>query len=262
VRTHCRKDSSLKGGIFMIRNRLSLRFIAAVLSVAAYGMSAAQAQIRGTGAAGPGMAPATAPAGTAPTEGPTCPFDATIYELRLPPEQISRLDRDALSRAAGSVQDFEKALGAFGSIKPLYRANQSVHLAGDVVAIGTSTPYVTGSVANARGGVTNTVNYSNTGANFNIAGRASGGSRIELDLSVQISSLSDSSLNISNDVKAPIFRNSTMALKGMIQALQPFVMVSVDGANLDAEGKAVAFVARVTVGAAEPAAAAAPARGG
>jgi hypothetical protein len=92
------------------------------------------------------------------------------------------------------------------------------------------------------------VQYSNTGAIFNIAGKAAGGEKIELDLSIELSATSDTTTEIAPSVKAQLFRRATMSYKGVVEARQPFVVLSVDAASLDSEGRAVAYIARVRLG--------------
>lgn len=188
-----------------------------------------------------------APTGSA-GEGPTCSLDATIYEVRLPAEKIGRLDADALDNAASNPESFEKALGDLGTLRPLYRANQSVRLTGDSIMIGTNMPYVTNSQTTAKGDVINTVMYSNTGANFSIAGKSTASNSIELDLNIQVSTLSEGNTQISADVKAPIFHTVSLSRKGPVAPRTPFVVISVDAATADPSGKAVAYIARVTLG--------------
>jgi hypothetical protein len=192
-------------------------------------------------------------------EGPTCALDATIYRVHLPADQIGRLDLGALNNASDTAEQFEKALAALGPITPLYRAGQSVRLAGDSINIGTETPYVTASRTDNTGRVINQVQYTNTGAIFNIAGRAGAGPKVELDLTVEVSSMTDSGTEIGPGVKAPLHRVAKMSHKGMVEANQPFVIVSVDAASLDAGGKAVAYIARVTLGTPEGGSARSPA---
>jgi hypothetical protein len=193
----------------------------------------------------------------APGEGPTCPFDATIYELVLPPAQIGRLDADGLTRAAATPEAFEKALAALGEAKPLYRVNQAVRLANDAITIGAQVPYITNSQVTSRGESINTVAYTSVGAVFNLAGKTDDKGAIALDLSVQVSGLSEGAVTISAAVKAPAFRVTQMSYKGSATPRQPFVVISVDASTTDANGKAVAYLARITLGEPQTATAAA-----
>jgi len=181
-------------------------------------------------------------------QGPTCTLDATLYDLRLPAEQIGRLDSDALTRAAETAAAFEKALGELGTAKPLYRINQAVRLESDYVQVGAQVPYVTNSQTDSRGQIINSVAYTSIGAIFNIAGKAAASGKIELDLGIQMSGFSEGATTISSTVKAPMFRTIQMAHRGFVTARQPFVVISADAASTDANGKAVAYIARVILG--------------
>lgn len=182
-----------------------------------------------------------------PGTGPTCSFDVTIYDVRMPVDQIGRLDVDALQQAAASPEGFEKALAAMGPNRPLYRAHQSVRLSGENIIIGTQTPIVTSSSVTATGHEVNSYTYHSTGAIFSIAGNPAGG-QVELDLGIELSSIADSPVAVAEKVKAPVIRSDTIAHKGPVEPHKPFVVVSVDANSVDATGKAVAYIGRVIVG--------------
>ena len=179
-------------------------------------------------------------------EGPTCTFDATVYDLRLPADQIGRLDFAALANASETAESFEKALAALGTARPIYRTDQSVRLSGDRINIAAQMPYVTNSNTTPRGQTMNTISYMNTGAIFSLAGKAAA-SNIDMDLNIQVSSFLESGVTV-GDNKAPIIYSSTLSHKGPIQARKPFIVVTVDAGSLDKDGKAVAYIARVIVG--------------
>jgi hypothetical protein len=179
-------------------------------------------------------------------EGPTCTFDATVYDLRLPADQIGRLDVAALAGASESADGFEKAMAALGTAKPMYRTDQSVRLSGDRISISAQMPYVTGSNITARGQTMNSISYMNTGAIFSLAGKASSSS-IDMDLDINVSSFLDSGVTV-GDNKAPVIYTATLSHKGAVQPHKAFIVVTVDAGSLDKDGKAVAYIARVIVG--------------
>ncbi|HEY7116511.1 MAG TPA: M56 family metallopeptidase [Tepidisphaeraceae bacterium] len=187
-------------------------------------------------------------------EGPTCTLDATLYDVRIPADQTGKLDVEALMKAADSADAFEKALAALGPTKPMYRANQSVRLSGDTITIGTQVPVVTNSRVTDRGQTINTVQYQSTGARFTIAGKAGApGGAVDLDLGIQVSSSSaEDGTPIAGKVKAPVMRRVSLSHKGAVRPGKPFVVVSVDAGSVDADGKAVAYIGRVTVGEPQP----------
>jgi beta-lactamase regulating signal transducer with metallopeptidase domain len=185
-------------------------------------------------------------------EGPTCTLDATIYDVRMPVDQIGRLDVDALAAAAGTPDAFEKALATLGTSQPLYRASQSVRLSGDSITIGSTVPFVTNTRMTDKGQAINTVSYQEVGAVFGVAGKAAAAGALDLDLSIQVASSTDGGAQVSEKVKALVIRKTTLSHKGPVQARKPFVIVSVDAGSVDKDGKAVAYVGRVTIGEPQP----------
>ncbi|HEX3356389.1 MAG TPA: M56 family metallopeptidase [Tepidisphaeraceae bacterium] len=181
-------------------------------------------------------------------EGPTCAFGATIYDLRLPADKIGQIDLDALNAAAATPAGFEKALAELGTMRPLYHTDQTVRLASDTITIGTQTPIVTASRTDGSGHASNIVSYQETGAHFSIAGKSNEADKIECDLKIELSTISASSAEIATSVKASLFRTSTMLHKGIVVAKKPFVVLSADAATADENGKAVVYIARVTLG--------------
>jgi hypothetical protein len=180
-------------------------------------------------------------------EGPTCALTATLYEVRMASDQIARVDIDKLNKAAATPEDFEKALAELGTARPLYHVNQVVRLHGDQIHVGSSMPYVTNSQVTSTGQIINSVAYTNVGARFDLRGKTVG-ANVELDLAVQISSLSEGTVKISNTVTAPYFRTIQLTRKGLAKPKQPFVVLAVDAASTDAAGKAVASIMRVVLG--------------
>lgn len=213
-------------------------------------------------------------------EGPGCVFDATVYTLKLPGDQIARIDTDELNKAAGKIDDFEKALAKYGKPKALYRANQSVKLEYDDIQIGAQMPYVSGSsmprgggggmggtggmggmggsAVPAMGGATgriandprrvNSVSYTSIGAQFHLEGSVENNKAIKLKLNIQLSVMSESTTTLSDAIKAPIFSNTTLVQNGPVEPNKPFVIMSIDSATRDADGAATAYIARINLG--------------
>jgi hypothetical protein len=121
-------------------------------------------------------------------------------------------------------------------------------LASDTITIGTQTPIVTASRTDGSGHASNIVSYQETGAHFSIAGKSNEADKIECDLKIELSTISASSAEIATSVKASLFRTSTMLHKGIVVAKKPFVVLSADAATADENGKAVVYIARVTLG--------------
>ena len=185
---------------------------------------------------------------TAPRGSLTCSLEATIYELRLPPENMSQLDAAALTLAAASPPEFDKALASVGKAKALYRMDQSVKLSGDRIMIGGSAPFVRATRLSETGRRINMVRYESVGAVLNIAGSSGPDGGISAELGLEMSAFTESAVNISAQRPARVVRKVVMGYKGMMRPGAPVVIVSADAASLDAEGKAVAYIARIVLG--------------
>ena len=179
-------------------------------------------------------------------KGPTCTLDATVYEVRLPADQTGRLDVDALAKASQTAESFEKALAALGATRPMYRANQSVRLSGDAISIGSQVPVVTRSQLTDKGQTISSVQYQNTGAIFTVAGKSEAAG-VELDLGIEVSAAGDG-VAVGDKANAPVMRRAILSHKGPVEPRKPFVVLGVDAGSPDKDGKAVAYIARVTLG--------------
>ena len=184
----------------------------------------------------------------APTlgRGPACALDATVYEVRVAADQIGRLDVEALADASETAEMFEKALATLGATRPMYRANQSVRLSGDTITIGSEVPVVTNTRLTDKGQAINTVSYQATGARFTVAGKADAGS-VNLDLGIEVSSAGEG-VPVGDKAAAPVMRRATLSHKGPAEPREPFVLLSADAGAVDKDGKAVAYIARITLG--------------
>ena len=188
-----------------------------------------------------------APAAPTLGKGPTCALDATVYDVRVPAEQIGKLDVDALAKAADTADAFEKALAALGPTKPMYRANQSVRLSGDAITIGSEVPVVTNSRLTDKGQTISSVAYQRTGAHFTVAGKSDPGG-VNVDLGIEVASAGDSVAVGDKAMAPPVMRRATLSHKGPVEPHRPFVVLTVDAGSVDKDGRAVAYVARITFG--------------
>ncbi len=151
--------------------------------------------------------------------------------MRIPADQIGRLDVDALAQASGNAETFEKALAALGTAQPLYRADQSVRLSGDNIIIGTEMPFITNTRVGDKGQVMNTVQYQSIGASFSLAGSAGATGTIDLDLNIQVSSISDGGAVIAENVKVPCFAERRYHIRG------PFSLASRSSSSASTAGR-------------------------
>ncbi len=195
------------------------------------------------------VAPATRPAMVL-ADGPTCSFDATVYEIHVPADQIGKISAENLKSALGTAAEFEQALGKVGTARPTYRTIQAIRLGSEsYVQIGTNVPYVTNSQITNAGQAINSVGYTSVGAIFDVIGKPGDNGMINLELSVQVSALDMSAgVPISANVNAPVFRRSILQQNDQVQPEKAFMTMTADGGTPDKDGNVVVYVARMTLG--------------
>ena len=173
-------------------------------------------------------------------------LQATIYELRVPAERIGELDSAKLAKA-----DFSHPLPDFGEARALYRVDQKVSLAGDRVIVGTDEPMVTSSRVTDRGQKVNTVQYNSVGAIVVFKGERMSPRQLEVTSTVEMSTRTESAVQISEGVTSSVIRRTNMSLKGPVELGKPSVLISADASSRDKDGKAIVYVARLVLGAGE-----------
>lgn len=175
-------------------------------------------------------------------------FQYVVYELDLPPDRIAVLRVDELTAQAETAYSLKAALEEFGGVRTLYRAEQIVQLGQaskkkTVFTTGSKTPFVRNMTIGERGNVNSQVEYEDVGCIVRIEGdwdAPSGGfARIEMELS----SLTDSTVNLGNDVKAPIFHNIVQQFDGPITSGEPIVLLTIDGSG--EKETATAYITRI-----------------
>jgi len=213
--------------------------------------------------------------------GTVCAMEATVYEVRLPVEKVSRIDFNTLSASAKDATTFEKKLAELGTAKPLYHANQPVALAGDMVSLVTEEPFANSSTSAARGATrgaattsapatrgaesapaaptarapaapppaAESIIYRKVGPVFTVIGDVVGKDRLNVDVKVYLTAITEGTVSLSSGAKAGIIRTTTMVHKGLVDADKPFVILQADGGTPDANGNAVAYVVRMSLGA-------------
>ena len=190
----------------------------------------------------PASAPAPAPAAVR--------FQATVYEVRVPPARLSELDAKALTAKGPTAAGFEKALAAIGPTKPLYQVDQPVNPAKDTVTITTRVPMITNTRVGEGGGRTNTVQYQNVGVIFKFGGGPDTvlrGKVLDVKLAIEVATATGSIAEMGTGVKAVNIRNYSLTYTGPVELGRPFVCLSVDATSKDEDGNAVACVCRAVI---------------
>lgn len=172
-------------------------------------------------------------------------LQAAVYELRVPADQVTRLDAAQL---AGT--DFSKFPPDMGEARTLYVVDQRVSLAGDKVMVGSNEPSVTNTRVMANGKTLSSVQYSQVGAIIDFKGERTGPRELAVTSKVEVSANSDSGVEMAEGITTPVTRSAKMSLQGPVELGKPVALVSGDATSRDADGRAVVFVTRMVLGAA------------
>jgi general secretion pathway protein D len=92
------------------------------------------------------------------------------------------------------------------------------------INIGQQVPYVTGSVTDAQGGVTNSVNYAQVGVLLDVIPHINPDGMVILDVAPEVSALLDSRIQISTDVSAPVFSTRSAQTRVAVENGQTVVI--------------------------------------
>ncbi len=130
-----------------------------------------------------------------------------------------------LSVTGGDLSFFLRALQSQGKLEVLSRPqilasdNQPAN-----INVGQRVPFVTNSQINDNGNVVNTIEYEDVGILLNVVARISDDGFVNMDINPEISSLSDSSVQVSEAVNAPIINNRSAETKVTVQDGQTIVV--------------------------------------
>ena len=174
-------------------------------------------------------------------------LQATVYEVRLPAEQINRLDAARLATV-----DFSNYPPELGQARALYLIDQKVSLAGDRVMVGKEEPMVTNTRMTASGQTVNQVQYQQVGAIVEFKAERMVPRQLHVTSSIEVSALTESPVEVTKGVGMSVTRQSTMSLKGPVELGRPAVLISGDASSRDKEGRAVVYVTRLVLGAGAP----------
>ena len=130
-----------------------------------------------------------------------------------------------VSVTGGDFSFFLRALQAQGKLEVLSRPqilasdNQPAN-----INVGQRVPFVTNSSISDTGNVVNTIQYEDVGILLNVTARISDDGFVNMDVSPEISSLSNSSVQVSETVSAPIISNRSAATRVTVQDGQTIVV--------------------------------------
>ena len=178
-------------------------------------------------------------------------FQVTVYEVRVAPARTAELDASALEAKAGTPSQLQQALEQFGPTKVLYKADQAIDLTDKSrINISSRVPFVTGTRLLESGKKMRSVQYQSIGALFEIAPRSAepAGGEVDLQIRVELSALTDSPIEVSSGTSALGVHSVSLTHNGPVRLGHALVMLTVDAAAKDKQGKAVAYVVRMALG--------------
>jgi len=164
-----------------------------------------------------------------------------IYKLDVPADHLPDISVDQLTESAGAPESLEKALSKLGDARLAYRMDQVVELRSRAkrIRLGAQTPYVRNTSDSKGGDKRVGVGYENVGCTVEYAGNVGSPTGGTAQLEIEYSDVSESQIDIGNDVKAPVIRKWTQSYGGPFKGGQPMVLLMIDA---NADGDPVAYV--------------------
>ena len=184
----------------------------------------------------------TPPANVAPAR-----FEATIYELTVPENRIADLDAVKLESEAGTPAKLAAFMGGIGTVRILYKVDQTVNLYGEHISLGTQEPMVSNTRKDAAGNTLNSITYTTVGLRTEISATPPDDARPgdpKVQLNFQLSALTSSGVEISSGVPASSIRNVQLAQSGTPKFGKPSVLLSVSAAGASEKAPPVAYIVR------------------
>ncbi len=186
--------------------------------------------------------PPPAPEPTPLPETASARFEATVFQTRLSDEKAAGLSAHALVAKAATAEQLEAALGEMGKTQALYAVDQRVRLKEDRIKVQRRAPFVTNARVTESGRIVRTVQYENIGADVAVSAQTAAGDLLDLDLTIDLSAMSKSAVEIAEGVQAVALHKVVLVHKGPVEPGKPFVLVGVDLGDDDPD--AIAFVCR------------------
>jgi hypothetical protein len=173
-------------------------------------------------------------------------LQVVVYEVKLPTEKIAGLNVDDLTAQARTPASLQETLSRLGPSRVIHHLDQGVDLQKETsVNIGTHSPFVQNRQAGPKGQVNSSVSYEDVGGIVKLRGQWDPRSpeRGTAQINVELSTLSDSTVELSGNVKAPVFRKLRQQYDGPFVIGKPVLLLAADAQ--DSAGPAFAYVTRI-----------------
>ncbi|MCZ6816576.1 MAG: hypothetical protein O7F76_07715, partial [Planctomycetota bacterium] len=163
-------------------------------------------------------------------------FQLIMYEVSLPRDRAASIRVDELTGKAKTPASLMAALQEVGRARVLYRIDQILKLRRSSkkktsFTTGTRIPFVRNTTVMKSGQINKNIEYEGLGCIVHLEGTwgapSTGSARIE----VELSTLTDSTVDLGNDFKAPIFHQVEQLFEGPIKSGEPIVLLTIDGSG-------------------------------
>jgi hypothetical protein len=174
------------------------------------------------------------PPGLAASQQYATHLQLAVFETLVRRDRIVDLDAGKLVAKAGTCRSLRDALGEFGTTLIRYRVDQTVELDSKAkLIIGARSPFVRSTRLSKSGQTTAQVEYEETGCIVQLSGTwdEQEPTRGRATIALELSSRSDSSIQLGNDVLAPAFHQIEQRFDGPVTAGEPIVLLTINASD-------------------------------
>jgi hypothetical protein len=177
----------------------------------------------------------------------TVRLEATVFRVELPSERIIELDSKKLAADGATPAKMAKLLQGYGPTRVLYRVDQVPATGGqrEASSLSLDVPYVANRQTNQDGGESASIARTKLGmrlevhANYPDEGERS---KVYATVRVEVTGMSETSIEVSEDVPAPAFWSVYQSYAGLTELGRPSVLLTADSASSDDHDNGAAIV--------------------
>ena len=158
-------------------------------------------------------------------------FQATVYEVQAPAEQLGRLDEQALTNQAATPEALLSALAQTGKARLLYRIEQPVNVFSASMIVGASEPVITGTRKSVTGETLNSISYRTVGIIVRLSAPSPAkdehGTAPMVTTAIKLSVLSPGEKEIAPDERELVVRTVSLDRSEALELNQPRVLLTI-----------------------------------
>jgi uncharacterized membrane protein len=158
-------------------------------------------------------------------------FQAAVYEVQAPAEQLGRLDEKALTSQAATPEALLSALAQTGKARLLYRVEQPVNVFSASIIVGASEPVITGTRKSVTGETLNSISYQTVGVIVRLSAESPAkdehGTAPMVTTAIKLSVLSPGEKEIAPDERELVARTVSLDRSEALELNQPRVLLTI-----------------------------------